>query len=265
MRDTEGNRTCDHCGRKLPDNALYHSMVLDICPRCAGGADPEWTATEILDLRAEVDRLTSRLAAHERNLNRLHGLLDKEGIPDARHTVCDDPECWSLLYHRIKHGLIARIEAQAAALTDALGTKPPSLPLVDLTTGEPLTVEQVLGAQKEIAFLRSENEALRAIRDEAKRHLTESIRVVDPEYGPVFRLSSICDQVDSVAQEVARLNALLTRLQKQVRTDALVNRYRVLCRDIRDAHRGKGKWTLDDYVYRFDRMYETIGEAEEDT
>lgn len=217
MKDNEGNRTCDHCGKRLPTDEFYRTQLLDICPDCARGkTDPAWREAELDDLRAEVDRLTILNTQHERHLQRLHALLDKEGIPRAEHVPCDDPECWSLLYHRIKHGVIAREKAATERLTNVLGTKPPSLPLVDLDTGEPLTVEQVLGAQKEIA----------------------------------------------------RLNALLTSLQKQVRTDALVNRYRVLCRDIRDAHRGKGKWTLDDYVDRFEQMFKVIShttETEEDS
>jgi hypothetical protein len=38
MKDTEGNRTCDHCGERLPDDDFYRSMVLDICPKCAKGS-----------------------------------------------------------------------------------------------------------------------------------------------------------------------------------------------------------------------------------
>jgi hypothetical protein len=227
--------SCNKCGKDIEVTEVT-------CPSCI--PEPEWSQAELLDLRSEVNRLTSLLAQHERNLARLHGLLDKEGIPDARHTVCDDPECWSLLYHRIKHGLIAKIEALTASLTDALGTKPPSLPLVDLTTGEPLTVEQVLGAQKKLKFLQSENAALHAIRDEAKGYLFGLLKAFYPDIEQLNTLLGICTQIDNgLAVGLREAQEQITRL-----------RY---C--IQYAKRQEGKYTLDDYIYKINEMCEIIG------
>lgn len=66
------------------------------------------------------------------------------------------------------------------------------------------------------------------------------------------------EQVLDAQKEIARLNALVDRLQRQVRTDDLVNAYKTLCRHIHYAKRQKGKYTLDDYVHKIDHMYEIV-------